>query len=76
MFAKDAEIGMENTLQAQQSAKHFREDISEYVAHLQLHMALQARNLVPSITQASDSREQLLQQTQADFEKLVSRQMR
>ncbi|HEY9806652.1 MAG TPA: hypothetical protein V6D04_08790 [Candidatus Obscuribacterales bacterium] len=51
-----------------------REDFSEYVAHLQLHMTLQARNLVPPLTQASDSREQLLQQTQATIEKLVSRQ--
>ncbi|MEO8893042.1 MAG: hypothetical protein ABI417_16255 [Coleofasciculaceae cyanobacterium] len=51
-----------------------REDISEYVAQLQLHMALQARNLVPTLTKASDSREQLLQQTQATVEKLVSRQ--
>lgn len=53
-----------------------REDFSEYVAHLQLHMALQARNLVPTLTQAVvvDSREQLLHQTQATFEKLVSRQ--
>ncbi|HEY9616426.1 MAG TPA: hypothetical protein V6C64_06285 [Microcoleaceae cyanobacterium] len=51
-----------------------REDFSEYVAHLQLHMTLQARNLVPPLTNASDSREQLLQQTQANFEKLVSRQ--
>lgn len=52
-----------------------REDFSEYVAHLQLHMTLQARNLVPTLTQAADSREQLLQQTQAHFEKLVSRQV-
>ena len=52
----------------------FREDISEYVAQLQLHMALQARNLVPTLTKAADSREQLLQQTQANIEKLVSRQ--
>ena len=52
----------------------FREDISEYVAQLQLHMALQARNLVPNILQATDSREQLLQETQATIEKLVSRQ--
>jgi len=37
-------------------------------------MALQARNLVPRLTKADDSREQLLQQTQADFEKYVSRQ--
>lgn len=51
-----------------------REDFSEYVAHLQLHMALQARNLVPTLTKTADSREQLLHQTQADFEKLISRQ--
>ncbi|KYC41502.1 hypothetical protein WA1_15715 [Scytonema hofmannii PCC 7110] len=52
-----------------------REDFSEYVAHLQLHMTLQARNLVPSLKQTvEDSREQLLHQTQAHFEKLVSRQ--
>lgn len=53
---------------------NFREDISEYVAQLQLHMALQARNLVPTLTHTSDSREQFLQQTQADIEKLASRQ--
>lgn len=51
-----------------------REDFSEYVAHLQLHMALQARNLVPPLTKNADSRAQLLHQTQADFEKHVSRQ--
>ncbi len=54
----------------------FQEDFSEYVAHLQLHMTLQARNLVPTLTNTADSREQLLHQTQATFEKLVSRQMR
>ena len=51
-----------------------REDISEYVAQLQLHMALQARNLLPSLINASDSRENFLQETQATIEKLVSRQ--
>jgi hypothetical protein len=51
-----------------------REDFSGYVAHLQLHMALQARNLVPTLTNTVDSREQLLHQTQATFEKFVSRQ--
>ncbi len=52
-----------------------KEDISEYVAHLQLHMTLQARNLVPPLQQTiEDSRQQLLHQTQANFEKLVSRQ--
>lgn len=51
-----------------------REDLSDYVAHLQVHMTLQARNLIPPLTSAADSREQLLQQTQAIFEKHVSRQ--
>lgn len=51
------------------------EDFSEYVAHLQLHMTLQARNLVPTLKQTlEDSREEMLHQTQADFEKLISRQ--
>jgi hypothetical protein len=54
-----------------------REDFSDYVANLQLHMSLQARNLVPGISPAvhsSDTRAQLLQETQATFEKLASRQ--
>lgn len=51
-----------------------REDLSKYVAHLQLHMTLQARNLVPTLTRPVDSREELLQETQATFEKHVSRQ--
>lgn len=50
------------------------EDLQDYVAQLQLHMALQARNLVPTLTHAKDSREQLLQQTQAQVEKYASRQ--
>ena len=55
--------------------KLLREDIGEYVAQLQLHMALQARNLVPTLTDtAKDSRRQMLQETQAIAEKLVSRQ--
>ncbi len=52
-----------------------QQDFSEYVAHLQLHMTLQARNLVPTLKQTVvDSRQQLLHQTQANFEKLISRQ--
>ncbi|GAB4289778.1 MAG: hypothetical protein Fur0025_24350 [Oscillatoriaceae cyanobacterium] len=58
----------------QKPAPSNRENISEYVAHLQLHMTLQARNLVPPLTQAADSREQLLHQTQALCEKEFSRQ--
>ena len=61
-------------LQATRENEMFREDISEYVAQLQLHMTLQARNLVPTLTKANDSREQLLHETQANIEKLVSRQ--
>ena len=53
----------------------FREDIGEYVAQLQLHMALQARNLIPTLTDAvNDSRQQMLQETQAIAEKFISRQ--
>ena len=54
----------------------FSEDISDYVAQLQLHMALQARNLVPTLTNTTvtDSRHQMLQETQAIVEKLASRQ--
>jgi uncharacterized membrane-anchored protein YhcB (DUF1043 family) len=49
-------------------------EISDYVAHLQLHMALQARNLVPDLMQSGDSLQVLLQETQANCEKLSSRQ--
>jgi uncharacterized membrane-anchored protein YhcB (DUF1043 family) len=78
MLTNRAVIRKEDTLDlhsAQATNEFFREDISEYVAQLQLHMALQARNLVPTLTKAKDSREQLLQQTQANIEKLVSRQV-
>jgi hypothetical protein len=51
-----------------------REDFSEYVAQLQLHMALQARKLVPGLSSKGDRREALLYETQATIEKLVSRQ--
>ncbi|HTL87874.1 MAG TPA: hypothetical protein VL134_00645 [Leptolyngbya sp.] len=63
-----------STESAPQSTQQ-QEEFSEYVAHLQLHMALQARNLVPRLTATPDSREQLLHQTQANFEKFASRQM-
>jgi len=64
-----------NTLDRPLINQNIREDVSEYVAQLQLHMTLQARNLVPNITsQATNSREKLLQETQANLEKLVSRQ--
>ncbi|MEI6064749.1 MAG: hypothetical protein WCQ26_09175, partial [Pseudanabaena sp. ELA748] len=51
-------------------------DLSEYVAHLQLNMALQARNLIPNLSGSlnQDSRSRMLSSTQADFERLASRQ--
>lgn len=57
-------------------AESIGSELSEYVAHLQVHMALQSRNLVPHLggDRDWDSRSQLLQETQADFEKIVSRQ--
>ncbi|MEB3231490.1 MAG: hypothetical protein VKJ64_10805 [Leptolyngbyaceae bacterium] len=64
---------MKSNLNTLASDQNQSEDFSQYVAHLQLHMALQARNLVPSIKSVNNSREQLLQETQADFEKIVSR---
>ena len=70
-FAKEDTLDLHS---AQAPNNFFREDISEYVAQLQLHMTLQALNLVPTLTNAADSREQLLEQTQATIEKLVSRQ--
>ncbi|MGB3534764.1 MAG: hypothetical protein WBA13_14775 [Microcoleaceae cyanobacterium] len=63
-----------NSNSTQYPSCSLRHDVSEYVADLQLHMTLQARNLVPTLSQARDSREQLLHQTQVYFEKLASRQ--
>ncbi len=52
----------------------FREDISEYVAQLQLHMTLQARKLLPNLNESDSNLHQLLHDTQATIEKLASRQ--
>ena len=60
---------------ASASNEFFPEAIGDYVAELQLHMTLQARKLVPTLTQVHDSRELLLQETQAHVEKIVSRQV-
>lgn len=50
--------------------------LREYVTELQLHMALQARSLTPSLSLSpnTDSRLAMLQQAQADMEKSASRQ--
>jgi hypothetical protein len=60
-----------------QQLRESQEALGDYVAHLQLHMALQARNLVPHLNQETashDSRSLMLQKSQADFEKVASRQ--
>jgi hypothetical protein len=51
-----------------------REDFSDYVAHLQLHMALQSRKLTRPLVHGGDSCDQMLQQSQALIEKQASRQ--
>jgi hypothetical protein len=55
--------------------RNVREDFSDYVAHLQLHMGLHSRRLTRPLVYGGDSCDQLLQQTQADLEKQVSRQV-
>lgn len=47
--------------------------MSGYVAELQLHMSLQAKNLVPVLDPSNDSLHQLLHESQTNLEKLVSR---
>ncbi len=50
------------------------EAIKEYVAELQLHMTLQAKNLVPRLSSVQDCRIRLVQDAQANVEKIISRQ--
>lgn len=52
-----------------------KEDISDYVAHLQVHMSLQSRNLLPQINEVKDTSHDLLYQTQVNIEKLTSREL-
>jgi hypothetical protein len=51
----------------------FREDFSDYVAHLHVHMGLQSRKLTRPSVYGGDRCDQLLQQTQAQLEKQASR---
>jgi hypothetical protein len=50
-----------------------RDDFSDYVAHLHVHMGLQSRKLTRPLVYGGDSCDQLLQQTQATVEKQASR---
>ena len=62
------------TSQIDNQQQTHKEDISDYVAHLQVHMSLQSRNLLPQISQLTeDSEKDLLYQTQINIEKLTSR---
>lgn len=60
---------------ADKNATDFQEDMSSYVAELQVHMSLQSKQLVSSLEPTNDSLHQLLHETQANLEKLASRQM-
>ncbi len=73
--AQSATVALESVDALQPVPFSEREDFSDYVAHLQLHMALQTRNLLPTLSETQDSRNQLLVQTQAQVEKQVSRQI-
>lgn len=63
------------TLNSDSLTQSMKDDVRDYVAHLQLHMSLQSRNLLPSMNQVKDSRNNLLYQTQATIEKYTSREL-
>lgn len=63
------------TLNSDSLTQPLKEDVRDYVAHLQLHMSLQSRNLLPHLNQVKDSRDNLIYQTQAQIEKLTSREL-
>jgi hypothetical protein len=65
---------MTNKISAAPFPDNIRDDIRDYVAELQLHMTLHARNLVPSLMHSTDSRHDFLREAQAAAEKLASRQ--
>ncbi|AFZ47826.1 hypothetical protein Cyast_1871 [Cyanobacterium stanieri PCC 7202] len=52
-----------------------KEDVSDYVAHLQLHMSLQSRNLLPSMNKIKDNNHNFVYETQATIEKFTSREL-
>ncbi len=52
-----------------------KEDISDYVAHLQLHMSLQSRNLLPSMNKVKDHNHNFIYESQAVIEKFTSREL-
>ncbi|MBL1209548.1 hypothetical protein [Geminocystis sp. GBBB08] len=63
------------TFNSDNLTQSMKDDVSDYVAHLQLHMSLQSRNLLPSMNQVKDNRNNLLYQTQATIEKHTSREL-
>ena len=63
------------TSQINNSQQSHKEDISDYVAHLQVHMSLQSRNLLPQLSEIKDLSNDLLYQTQVKIEKTTSREL-
>ncbi|NJN73839.1 MAG: hypothetical protein HC799_14030 [Limnothrix sp. RL_2_0] len=60
---------------ANKNTTPFQEGISNYVTELQVHMSLQSKQLVCSLEPTNDSLHQLIHETQANLEKLASRQL-
>ena len=63
-----------NTSAAKDFPKTASEGVGSYVADMQLHMTLQAKNLLPSFADRGDVMEGLLREAQEVAEKLASRQ--
>ena len=64
-----------NTNSAKDFSMTCNEGVGSYVADMQLHMTLQAKNMLPSLDNEDDDKvEALLREAQAVAEKLASRQ--
>lgn len=64
---------MSQSLTSSTPASRSKEVLQEYVAELQLHMALHARNLVPSLDPQGERPLHWVHESQALAEKLASR---
>ncbi|MGD1850344.1 MAG: hypothetical protein ACFCBU_06965 [Cyanophyceae cyanobacterium] len=63
-----------NSIALKDLSQSSREGVGSYVADMQLHMTLQAKNLLPTHENASDAMGDLLREAQEVSEKLASRQ--
>ena len=63
-----------NTTAAKDFSTLSKDGVGSYVADMQLHMTLQAKNLLPSLNSQGTAMEDLLREAQEVAEKLASRQ--